>query len=604
MGTVNRTRALRSATEGAMVTSSVHSFEQSSVGRREHQAFPELTAEQIARMRPFAQARSYADGDRLFEAGTLGAGLFVVTSGRVGVTRRSGLAGDVPVVEQGPGHFLGEVGQLSGKPSFVDGRAIGPVEALLLAPPDLRRLLVADAELSELLMRALILRRVHLLETGAGGLEIVGGPALPDVVRLVGFLTRNGHPHHVLDPALDASAADLVSRLDADADDLPLVVCPNGTVMRNPTEAVLAHALGLDSIDTERLFDVAVVGAGPAGLAAAVYAASEGLTVAVLDARAFGGQAGASARIENYLGFPTGISGQALAGRAFLQAQKFGAEIAVPAPVARLRCGQARASLELADGRRVRARTVVVAAGAAYRRPSVAGLSRYEGRGVYYWASPVEATLVQGREVALVGGGNSAGQATVFLSRHASKVNVLVRRPLAETMSQYLIDRIAALPNVEVHVGKELAGLDGDRDGLTGIRWRDRASGSDARCDTRFLFLFIGADPNTGWMGECEAKRDRGGFVVTGEALSGDDLATAGWHLDRRPASLETSIPGVFAIGDARAGSVKRVAAAVGEGAGVVAQIHAFLAAQLAEHDAAAAARGAAPGAAAAVQAS
>ena len=555
----------------------VETFEQSTVGSRSHQAFPQLSEAQIARLRPFSEPRSYADGERLFEAGALGAGLFVVTAGRVAISRRSGLGGDVPIVEQGVGHFLAEVGQLSGKPSFVDGRAVGAVEALLLSPPQLRRLLVADAELSELMMRALILRRVHLLETGGGGLEIVGGASAPDVVRLVGFLTRNGHPHHVLDPATEHDAADLVARHDADADDLPLVVCPNGSVLRNPTEAILARALGLDAIDTDRLFDVAVVGAGPAGLAAAVYAASEGLSVAVLDARAFGGQAGASARIENYLGFPTGISGQALAGRAFVQAQKFGAEIAVPAPVARLRCGQARASLELADGRRVRARTVVVAAGAAYRRPNVAGLSRFEGRGVYYWASPVEATLVQGHEVALVGGGNSAGQATVFLSRHASRVNVLVRRPLVETMSQYLVDRIAALPNVEVHVGQELAALEGNRDGLTGIRWRRRGSDAESSCDTRFLFLFIGADPNTAWMGECEAKRDRAGFVLTGDALSGDDLRAAGWHLERRPAPLETSIPGVFAIGDARAGSTKRVAAAVGEGAGVVAQIHAFL---------------------------
>jgi thioredoxin reductase (NADPH) len=556
----------------------VTSFESSSVGRRADQAFPTLTPEQIARVRPFAEPRSYRDGERLFEAGATGAGLFVVTRGAVAVSRRSGLGGDVPVVEQGEGHFLGEVGQLSGKPSLVDGRAVGTVEALLLPPAELRRLLVADAELGELVMRALILRRVHLLEAGGGGLEIVGAPAHPDVVRLAGFLTRNGQPHHVLDPAADRSAADLVATSAADADDLPLVVCPSGQVMRNPTETALARVLALDTVDTGRLFDVAVVGAGPAGLAAAVYAASEGLGVVVLDAHAFGGQAGASARIENYLGFPTGISGQALAGRAFLQAQKFGAEIALPAPVARLRCGQARASLDLADGRRVRARTVVVASGAAYRRPPVAGLSRFEGRGVYYWASPVEAALVQGREVALVGGGNSAGQATVYLSRHASRVHVLVRRPLGESMSSYLVERIAALPNVEVHVGQELAGLDGDREGLASIRWRDRASGAESTCASRFLFLFIGADPNTAWMGECEAKRDRAGFVLTGDALSAADLAAAGWSEERRPAPLETSIPGVFAIGDARAGSVKRVAAAVGEGAGVVAQIHAFLA--------------------------
>jgi thioredoxin reductase len=309
----------------------------------------------------------------------------------------------------------------------------------------------------------------------------------------------------------------------------------------------------MDAVAADKLYDLAVVGAGPAGLAAAVYAASEGLSVAVLDARAFGGQAGASARIENYLGFPTGISGQALAGRAFVQAQKFGAEIAIPTQVVRLRCGANRPSLELADGRRVRTRAVVVASGAAYRRPDVPGLSRFEGRGVYYWASPVEAKLVAGEEITLVGGGNSAGQAAVFLSRHAARVHLIARRPLAETMSRYLVDRIAALPNVELHVGKEVAGLEGDRRGLARVRWRDRAGGGETACPTRFLFLFIGADPNTGWMGECEAARDRLGFVLTGDALDGAALEASGWPLDRRPAALETSIPGVFAIGDARA---------------------------------------------------
>ncbi|MFN3946330.1 MAG: FAD-dependent oxidoreductase [Allosphingosinicella sp.] len=545
---------------------------------RGHQAFPVLDEEQIARMRPFAERRAYADGELLFEAGAVGAGLFVVTKGEVAITRRDGLGNDIPVVNQGVGQFLAEVGQLSGKPAFVDGRAVGEVEALLLPPADLRRLLVADAELSELVMRALILRRVNLIETGAGGLMLVGPPDLPDMVRLVGFLTRNGHPHVVEDPKAGGAGADLFARHDPHPDDLPLVLCPDGSVLRNPTEAALARMLRLDALDTDRLYDVTVVGAGPAGLAAAVYAASEGLSVAVLDARAFGGQAGASARIENYLGFPTGISGQALSGRAFVQALKFGAEIAVPAQVVRLRCGTSRPSLELADGRRMRTRAVVVASGAAYRRPNVAGLSRFEGRGIYYWASPVEATLVAGREVALVGGGNSAGQAAVFLSRHAARIHLIVRRPLAATMSQYLIDRIAATPNIELHPGKEIAGLEGDRLGLAGVSWRDLATGETTACPTRFLFLFIGADPNTGWMGECEAARDRLGFVMTGDALSADDLRAAGWPLERRPSPLETSIPGVFAIGDARAGSIKRVAAAVGEGAAVVAQLHAFLA--------------------------
>jgi thioredoxin reductase (NADPH) len=549
-------------------------------GERARQAFPELTPEQVERLRPLGEARSYADGELLFEAGKTGPGMFVLTEGAVAVTRRDGLGRDLPVATQGARQFLAEVGQLSGKPALVDGRAVGPVEAILLSPEGLRRLLVVDAEVGEIVMRALILRRVRLIETGAGGPVLVGAASLPDTVRLAGFLTRNGHPHTVLDPATDQGAADLLARFAVEPDDLPLAVCPDGSVLRSPTEAALARCLGMDAVAADKLYDLAVVGAGPAGLAAAVYAASEGLSVVVLDARAFGGQAGASARIENYLGFPTGISGQALAGRAFVQAQKFGAEIAIPTQVARLRCGASRPSLELADGRRVRARAVVVASGAAYRRPAVPGLSRFEGRGVYYWASPVEARLVAGEEVALVGGGNSAGQAAVFLSRHAARVHLIARRPLAETMSHYLVDRIAALPNVELHVGKEVAGLEGDRRGLARVRWRDRAAGGgETACPTRFLFLFIGADPNTGWMGECDVARDRLGFVLTGDALDGAALEASGWPLDRRPAALETSIPGVFAIGDARAGSVKRVAAAVGEGAAVVAQLHAFLAA-------------------------
>ena len=548
-------------------------------GERAHQAFPELTPEQIERLLPLGEARSYADGELLFEAGKTGPGMFVLTKGAVAVTRRDGLGRDVPVITQGARQFLAEVGQLSGKPALVDGRAVGRVEAILLPPGGLRRLLVVDAEVGEIVMRALILRRVRLIETGAGGPVLVGAASLPDTVRLVGFLTRNGQPHTVLDPAADQGAADLLARFDVEPDDLPLAVCPDGSVLRSPTEAALARCLGMDAVTADKLYDVAVVGAGPAGLAAAVYAASEGLSVVVLDARAFGGQAGASARIENYLGFPTGISGQALAARAFIQAQKFGAEIAIPTQVVRLRCGTSRPSLELADGRRVRTRAVVVASGAAYRRPAVPGLSRFEGRGVYYWASPVEARLVAGEEVALVGGGNSAGQAVVFLSRHAARVHLIVRRPLAATMSQYLIDRIAALPNVELHVGKEVAGLEGDRRGLARVRWRARAGGGETACPTRFLFLFIGADPNTGWMGECDAARDRLGFVLTGDALGDAALEAAGWPLARRPAPLETSIPGVFAIGDARAGSVKRVAAAVGEGAAVAAQLHAFRAA-------------------------
>jgi thioredoxin reductase (NADPH) len=514
----------------------------------------------------------------LFKAGEPGPGLYVILSGWVRITSRDGMGRDRLVVEQGPGQFLAEVGQLSGRPALVDGHAKGPVKTLLLPPDALRQLLIVDAAIGELVMRALILRRVALIEGGSGGPILVGSASLPDMIRLEGFLSRNGIPKTVLDPERDEDARALIERFHVSDDDLPLAICPGGEVLRNPTERALSHCLGLDAIDTDRTFDVAIVGAGPSGLAAAVYAASEGLSVIVLDARAYGGQAGASARIENYLGFPTGISGQALAGRAYSQAQKFGAQIAIPVMVERLDCSRKTPSVILGDGRRVRARSVVVASGAAYRRPSVQGLQRYEGRGVSYWASPIEARLVKNETVALVGGGNSAGQAAVFLSGHCNEVNLVVRRPLAETMSNYLIERIAAQPNITLHVGSEISELHGDKAGLTGVTWRNRDSGETMECQTRHLFLFIGADPNSAWLGECDAVRDRKGFVVTGEALDADALKGAGWLADRRPAALETSLPGVFAIGDVRAGSVKRVAAGVGEGAAVVAQIHAYLA--------------------------
>ena len=545
---------------------------------RAEQMFPALDATHISRLESLGQHQSWNDGDLLFKAGEPGPGLFVILSGWVRITAQDGTDEERMIVEQGPGQFLAEVGQLSGRPALVDGRAKGAVETLLLAPEALRQLLIVDAAIGEMVMRALILRRVALIEGGSGGPILVGSADMPDMVRLEGFLTRNGIPRTVLDPATDEDAQALIEKFHVAEDDLPLAICPGGEVLRNPTERALSHCLGLDAIDTDKTFDVAIVGAGPAGLAAAVYAASEGLSVVVLDQRAYGGQAGASARIENYLGFPTGISGQALAGRAYGQAQKFGAQIAIPVTVERLDCSRKTPSIVLGDGRRVRARSIVVASGAAYRRPSVQGLQRYEGRGVSYWASPVEARLVKNETVALVGGGNSAGQAVVFLASHCNEVNLVVRRPLAETMSNYLIERIDALPNVTIHVGSEISELHGDKSGLTGVTWKNCDTGEESQCDTRYLFLFIGADPNSGWLGECDAVRDRKGFVITGDALDADALKGAGWLLKRKPMALETSIPGVFAIGDVRAGSVKRVAAGVGEGAAVVAQLHGYLA--------------------------
>jgi len=397
---------------------------------------------------------------------------------------------------------------------------------------------------------------------------IVGLPDSPDVVRLQGFLTRSGYPNIVLDAASDDEGRALVERTGVASSDLPLVVCPNGTVLKRPSDIEVAACLGITpELDPDTVYDVAIVGAGPAGLAAAVYAASEGLSVIVLDERAIGGQAGASARIENYLGFPTGISGQALAGRAFNQALKFGAEIAIPLEVARLDCDEGRAegdplALELPGDRRIQSRTVIVASGARYRRPDIPDLAEFEGAGVSYWASPIEARLCEGEEVALVGGGNSAGQAVVFLAPRVKHLHLIVRRPLAATMSKYLIDRIAALPNVTIRVGTEIVGLEGERStGLTAAIFRQRSDGAETRCGMRHLFLFIGADPNAGWLQGC-VDTDEKGFIVTGYSAL----------------PLQTSRTGVFAIGDVRAGSTKRVAAAVGEGAAVVAQIHTILA--------------------------
>jgi thioredoxin reductase (NADPH) len=428
-------------------------------------------------------------------------------------------------------------------------------------------------------MRALILRRVALIETGAGGPVLIGSPKSGDMVRLQGFLTRNGYPYQVVDPAEDAEARALVERYAVQESELPLVVCADGSVLKNPSETEVAECIGMTRIDhPDRVFDVAVVGAGPAGLATAVYAASEGLSTIVFDARAFGGQAGASARIENYLGFPTGISGQALTARAFVQAQKFGAEMVIPGEVSRLDCKADPLVVDLSLGRRIAARAMVIATGARYRRLNIAGSADFEGRGLWYWASPIEARMCRDEEIVLVGGGNSAGQAAVFLSGFAAKVWMLVRGAgLAETMSRYLIDRIAATPNIEVLTHTEIIAMDGTPDKrLERVRWRCSTDGSETEKSIRNVFLFIGADPATSWLADCGICLDRSGFVLTGTNVPPDQLFQP--LTNRNLMALETSVPGVFAIGDVRAGSVKRVGAAIGEGAAVVAQIHGYLA--------------------------
>ena len=540
---------------------------------RLEQTFPTLTPHEIDRMRRFGELRTYRHGETLFETGKPGPGMFVVLSGQIAITLRDGLGHVTPVIDQGPGQFLAEIGQLSGRVALVDGHAEGEIETLLIPPEKLRALLVAEADLGERIMRALILRRVSLIQGGVGGPVLIGPASFGGMARLQNFLARNGQPHHVLDPATDKDAADLVARYSAAREDLPLVVCPDGTVLRNPSETSLGMAIGMiGGRSHDKLYDVAVVGSGPAGLATAVYAASEGLSVAVFDQRAFGGQAGASARIENYLGFPTGITGQALAGRAFNQAQKFGAEMLIPVSVKSLDCSQRDGVFVLATecGHTLRARSIVVASGARYRRPEIENLAVFEGRGVWYWASPIEAKLCAGQDVALVGGGNSAGQAAVFLSSHARKVYMMIRGGgLGASMSRYLIERIEATPNIELMFNTEIAGLEGAEEAsLDCVRWRSRLGPEEHRLSVRNLFLFVGADPATGWLDGCGVKVDRAGFVLTG---------AQGEPGNRPVAPLETTVPGVFAVGDVRSGSVKRVGGAIGEGAQVVAALHGFL---------------------------
>jgi thioredoxin reductase (NADPH) len=559
-----------------------------------NQMFPILSEAEIDRVRRFGEIKRFSAGELLFQAGAAIPGMYVILSGRIAIVPRDGMGHAVPVgvfaqligvpveemMEVVPGEVIAEIGQLSGRPDWavLDARAIEDVEAIVVPPAALRTLLVVEAELGERILRALILRRVALIELGFGGPVLIGAVRSPGVTRLSHFLERNAIPFRVLDPEEDRDAASLLARIGSTPDDLPLAVLPNGTVLKNPAKQDMAVALGLVVTNFRAdTYDVAIVGAGPAGLATAVYGASEGLTILVLEALAFGGQAGASARIENYLGFPTGVSGQELMSRAFTQAQKFGAEFSLSTEVKRLDCTSARSGsdpahvLELADGRRVRARAVVIATGARYRRPEIPNLAQFEGRGVSYWASAVEARLCRNEDVALLGGGNSAGQAAVFLASHARHVYVLVRGGgLSATMSRYLIERIAGHSNITVMPETEIVELRGTPEqGLQGVRWRNRRSGAEEKHAIAHLFLFTGADPVAAWLHESDIPIDEKGFILTGA-----DVPSTG----RARLPLETGVEGVFAVGDVRCGSVKRVGAAIGEGAAVVAELHTFLA--------------------------
>ena len=541
----------------------------STLTTRRHQVFPVLEEAEVQRLARFGEPRSFESGEYLATAGSHSPGVMVILSGNVRVTRKDLVGVEEHIVTYGPRSFLGGLEQLAGRPSLVDARAVGPVTAIVIAPERLRTVFIGEAALGERVMRALILRRVLLLESSAGGPVIVGYADDRNVLRLEGFLRRNAHPQQTLDAATDPGAKAIIERFHIGVSDLPVVLCPNGELLRNPTEGELARCLGLVSpLDPSRIYDVAVVGAGPAGLSAAVYAASEGLSVLVVDRHAFGGQAGASARIENYLGFPTGISGIALTARAFNQAQKFGVEMAIPKTVTGLDCPCESSSgmfvLCLADDERVRARSVVVATGARYRRLAVENLPSFEGSSVHYWASPLEARLCAGQEVAVVGGGNSAGQAVVYLATVVSKVWLLLRgKDLAAKMSSYLVERIGGLENVEVVPQATISALEGANGFLEAVRWRN-GDLTEVRRPIRHLFLFIGADPNSAWLTGGGVALDGKGFVLTGGEVG------------RR--ALETSRAGIFAVGDIRSGSIKRVATAVGDGAQVVASLHQYLA--------------------------
>ncbi|CAD6558471.1 FAD-dependent oxidoreductase [Paraburkholderia sabiae] len=532
--------------------------------------YPRFTKAEVEKMMRFGIIERWRAGDVMFRIGQPGLGMRVLLSGRARLSRRDGLGRSQTIVELGEGQFLGEVAQLTGKPALADGLALDDVEALMIPPEQIREMLVAEAHLGERIMRSLVLRRFGLVREGAGPV-LIGRSGDLRLLALEGLLHRLDHPYTVADPATDSDIRALLEDWGVWRDDVPVVMLADGTLLRNPDARELAARLGLlPELDSARTYDVAVVGAGPAGLAAAVYAASEGLSVIVFDHHGPGGQAGASARIENYLGFSTGVSGRELAANAFAQAVKFGAEVVIPTRIDRLDCAQMPLQLELESGQRIASRTVVIATGAAYRRPAIEGLDDVAGRGVYYWASSVEGRLCRGAEVVLVGGGNSAGQAAVYLASQASRVHMLIRADsLEKSMSRYLIDRIASLGNVTLHTQTVITSVRSDQWGLEAVICNTPEG--ERVFDTRHLFLFTGADPNTQWLRDCSVEIDERGFVKTGLA--------AGVRADTACFALQTNVPGVFAIGDVRNASAKRVAAAVGDGAAVVAEIHQFLSA-------------------------
>jgi thioredoxin reductase (NADPH) len=538
--------------------------------------FPTLTPAQIKRIAAHGKLRSIRPGEVLIEAGEQVVPFFVVTAGRVEVIRPSGTT-ETLVAVHGPGQFTGEVNMLSGRPALVRSRASEAGEVIELDREQLLALVQTDSELSELIMRAFILRRVELIARGFGNVVLVGSNHCAGTLRVKEFLTRNGHPYSYIDLDRDADVQDLLDRFQVTAADVPVLICRGEVVLRNPTNQQIAGCLGFnEAIDETQIRDVVIVGAGPAGLAAAVYAASEGLDVLVLETNSPGGQAGSSSKIENYLGFPTGISGQALAGRAYTQAQKFGAQVIIATGAKRLLCDRKPYAIEMDDNMRVPARTIIIATGAEYRVPTIENLSDFKGVGVYYGATFMEAQLCRGEEVVVMGGGNSAGQAAVFLAQTAKRVHMLVRsKGLAESMSRYLIRRIEENPVIVLHTHTELTALEGSNH-LERVLWRNHQAGTTETHDIRHVFVMAGATPSTQWLVGCVAL-DAKGFIKTGPDLSQDDLAAARWPLARPPHLLETNLPGVFAVGDVRGGNIKRVASAVGEGSIAISFVHQVL---------------------------
>jgi thioredoxin reductase (NADPH) len=542
--------------------------------RIEH-IFPKLTPTQIRRITPHGHIRTTKRGEVLYEQGDSASSFFVVVSGELEVLRPSETV-DTLVTVHHSGQFTGEVGTLSGRRTMFRLRVTKPGKVIELDRQHMLTLVQTDAELGEILMKAFILRRAELITAGVGDIVLIGSTYSADTLRIKEFLMRNGHPYSYIDLEHDPDVQNMLDSFHLAASEIPVVICRGQVVLRNPSKQEIADCLGFnESINQTQVRDLIIIGAGPSGLAAAVYGASEGLNVLVLETDLPGGQAGSSSRIENYLGFPTGISGQDLAGRAYFQAQKFGAEIFITKGL-RLLCDHKPCVVEVENGVRIPARTVVIATGAAYRKPQCEKLSHFEGAGVYYAATRMEAQLCKGEEVVVIGGGNSAGQAAVFLAENTKRVHMLVRSAsLADKMSRYLIRRIEETPKIVFRPYTEIIALQGD-DHLESVKWRNNQAGMIEEHKIRNMFLMTGADPNTGWLDGC-LPLDPKGFIKTGLDLSPEDLNSAHWPLARQPYLLETSLLGVFAVGDVRSGSIKRVASAVGEGSVAVSLIHKVL---------------------------